>query len=189
MTAPRPDLCRMDRALGLTALFSFLVPAVMVGVEPSGQGLAPAVPSASRGFTWDWVLVLPPREFGAGPWRDWVSEAPGHGKGRLRGLPGATVIVYDQFLDERKDRFVALNAAWAPVLARSFQMGWQSPYTAQMLSEFMTMSGVNFHPPTIPSVWYNALIPYWVQQGWRSPLGVQVGASGDRPIMLYPGRR
>jgi len=96
----------------------------------------------------------------------------------------------DRFLDEHQEQVLELNTTWAPVLAKSFQMGWQSPYTGQMLAEFMTMTAANLRAPSIPSVWYNGLVPYWVQQGWGGPLGLHVTTNASpQHLMLYPGRR
>ena len=145
--------------------------------------------------------MLPAPDFRSGGWQDWIASAKRPNRPlRSRSMPGATVEVVDWFVDAQKERVLELNAKWAPVLARSFQQGWQSPYTGQMLSEFMGMHGADFHPPTVPSVFYNGLIPYWVQQGWDSPLGspgFHMGSSGisvnvnaePRHMMLYPGRR
>ena len=106
-------------------------------------------------------------------------------------MPGTTVEVVDRFLDDHQERVLELNASWAPILVRSYQMGWQSSCTAQMLGEFMTMTAADLRPPSVPSVWYNGLIPYWVQQGWKSPLGnvLVVGETQNRPMMLYPRSR
>jgi len=101
------------------------------------------------------------------------------------------VEVVDRFLEDHQERVLELNASWAPILVRSFQMGWQSSCTAQMLGEFMTMTAADLRPSSVPSVWYNGLIPYWVQQGWKSPLGnvLVVGETQNRPMMLYPRSR
>ena len=155
-----------------------------------------------RAFTWDWELVSPQRELGSRDWRDWIDSGQGIRKGeRFRGriIPGATVVVTDRFLDEHKERVRELNATWAPVLAHAFQAGWESPYTSQMLGEFMGMTAADLRPPTVPSVFYNNLVPYWVRKGWESPTGLSMGSSttsrvvvtntsADRPIILYPGR-
>ena len=138
--------------------------------------------------------AMPAPDFLSGHWQDWVASARrSKPTARSRVMPGTTVEVVDWFVDAQKERVRELNAAWAPVLARSFQMGWRSPYTAEMLSEFMGMHGADFRPPTIPSVFYNGLIPYWVQQGWRSASGsssVRVNTNTEpRHLMLYPGRR
>jgi hypothetical protein len=161
-----------------------------------------------QGFAWEWSIVLPMREWGGGDWRAWVaSEQAPRRAGRVRGVPGATVEVVDRFLDERRERILELNTTWAPALARSFQLGWRSSYTAQILSEFMGMTAANLRPPSVPSVFYNGLIPYWVLQGWESPAGATAGSSpgfwagsstgrvvisntpSDRPMILYPGKR
>jgi len=148
----------------------------------------------SPGFAWEWSIVLPTRELsGGGDWRDWVAATVlprKKGQSRARLTPGATVEVVERFLDERKERALEFNATWAPVLARSFQLGWDNSYGYQVLGEFMSMTAADLRPPTIPSVFYNGLIPYWVQQGWGSQRGIQVTVSeSPRPIMLYPGRR
>jgi hypothetical protein len=146
-------------------------------------------------FRVDWSGVRPCREAWEADWRIWMEPVLISPRAGFRGrrLPGATVVVVDRVQDERSERFLDLTAAWAPVLSRSFQVGWQSPYTAEMLSEFMGMSGTNFHPPSIPSVWYNGLVPYWVQQGWASSSGVSISAGSantNRPMILYPnGKR
>lgn len=178
------------------ALFSFL-PLGLAGhlqAEPPGAiaeqqpGFAPVRPSI-----WDWYIPLPTRELGTTDWRDWVAGDDLSTRtrgGRRPRISGATVVVADRFLDEAQERVLELNTTWAPVLAQAFKLGWQSPYTAEMLSEFMGMHGTNFHPPSIPSVWYNGLMPYWVQQGWASSTGVQVTARpSPQHMALYPNRR
>ncbi len=196
----------MDMNRALTAFFSILLAGVTGSAEPPSGPVSDAPPAVSLtalepsgGFDWAWVLLLPPRELGSGDWRAWVGSdaVPGRqGRSRGRGIPGATVEVVERFLDERQERVLELNTTWAPILARSFQMGWQSPYTSQLLGEFMTMTAANLRPPTVPPVFYNCLIPYWVQQGWDSSLGSSAGSrvvitntSSDRPMILYPGRR
>lgn len=181
----------------LTALFLATLLGQRLLAEPPGASL-PGVKSEAapvpQPLSWELVFAVPGPDFVSGHWQDWVtaSKLPKRGT-RIRPMPGATVEVVDWFVDAQKERVLELNAAWAPVLARSFQMGWRSPYTAQMLSEFMGMHGANFHPPTIPSVFYNGLIPYWVQQGWGSASGgssLRVNVNAEpRHMMLYPGRR
>lgn len=87
-----------------------------------------------------------------------------------RGVPGATVEVVATVEQVRKERFQAFQFEVAPLVFQAFQIGASSPYTAEMLSEFMGMTADSFRPPTIPSVFYNATVPYWVQQGWDGPL-------------------
>jgi len=99
----------------------------------------------------------------------------------------------DSLFSIHQDRVRELNLAFTPVMVQSFRIGEASSITSQMLSEFMAMHGANFQPPTIPSVWYNGLIPYWVQQGWGSASGgssLRVNVNAEpRHMMLYPGRR
>lgn len=159
--------------------------------EPSGQLQGEA--AVLRPFVWNGSILLPQRELGSGDWRSWVAPQEAKktlGRSRARGIPGATVEVLDRFLDERQAKVLEFNAAWAPILARSFQTGWQNSYTGQMLAEFMTMTAGDLRPPSIPAVWYNGLTPYWVQQGWGSALGMNVSAtSSPKPMILYPGKR
>jgi len=142
-------------------------------------------------FELGWSVFLPQGEFGSSDWRHWVAEKqPLNGRKRGRGVPGATVVVVDSFLEIHRERVMELNAAAAPMAARAFRVGEGSSITRQMLSEFMGMYGSNFRPPSLPSVWYNGLVPYWVQQGWSSPSGptVTVGVEA-RPSGAQPGRR
>lgn len=149
------------------------------------------MPHHLRPFSWDWSLILSQGLLGSSDWRSWISDrSTPPPKGKLRRIPGATVEVVDRVIDLRRDQVLELNASIAPVLVSSFLMGERSSVTSQMLTEFMSMHGSNFHPPTLPSVWYNGLIPYWVQQGWSSASGVTVRTNSEvRPVMLYPGRR
>ena len=171
--------------------------ALFAGALGATEPPAKPAPEASQarpaeGFTWAWTLLLPPRGLEGGDWHSWVaSDQRTPRKGGRRGMPGTTVEVVDRFLDDHQERVLELNASWAPILVRSFQMGWQSSCTAQMLGEFMTMTAADLRPPSVPSVWYNGLIPYWVQQGWKSPLGnvLVVGETQNRPMMLYPRSR
>ncbi len=181
----------------LTALFPILLAGHALVAEPpdeSTSSLKPEDAALQQVLNRDLAFGLPAPDFLGGHWQDWVTSAKVPKRtARSRAMPGATVEVVDWFVDAQKERVLELNAAWAPVLARSFQMGWRSPYTAQMLSEFMSMHGANFRPPTIPSVFYNGLIPYWVQQGWGSAAGassLRVNVNAEpRHMMLYPGRR
>lgn len=185
----------MDKKRCRTAFFSILLAGATWAVEPPSNPTGKALHVVSPipwAFSLDWTLVLVPRELGwDGDWRTWLSVDQETGKPRARKIPGATVVVVDRFLDERQERALELNTSWAPVLARSFQLGWQSPYGAQVLGEFMGMTAANMRAPSIPSVFYNCLIPYWVQQeGWESSTGIKVTAtSSPKPMILYPGRR
>lgn len=87
-----------------------------------------------------------------------------------RGVPGATVEVVASVEQVRKERFEMLQVELAPLVFQAFRIGAASPYTAEMLAEFMSMTADSLRPPTIPSVFYNATVPYWVQQGWDGPL-------------------
>ncbi len=187
----------MKTPMCLTALFPILLAGQALQAEPQGESLPRTRPEEAvlqQSSNRDLLLVLPAPDFLSGAWQDWVASAKLPKRtARTRAMPGATVEVVDWFVDAQKERVLELNAAWAPVLARSFQMGWRSPYTAQMLSEFMSMHGADFRPPSIPSVFYNGLIPYWVQQGWGSAAGassIHVNVNAEpRHMMLYPGRR
>lgn len=160
---------------------------------PSPSATPQSLAGAPEGFAWTWTLLLPPRRLEGGNWHSWVASdrMPRQAGRSRRGMPGATVEVVDRFLDDQQERVLELNATWAPLLARSFQMGWQSSCTSQMLGEFMTMTAADLRPPSAPPVWYNGLIPYWVQQGWKAPMGgIQVVSDAqNRPMMLYPKRR
>lgn len=118
-----------------------------------------------------------------------------------RAVPGATVEVVDQLEEVRKEQFLAFQAYLAPLAFDAFRLGEGSDIAAQMLAEFMTMRAENLRPPSLPSVFYNAQVPYWVQQGWKGPYGsgslvggwLSMGSSPvldvDRPLIPYPGRR
>jgi len=182
----------------LTVIFSVFLAGQVLAAEPPRKPTFSGEPNDAglqQALDWELVFAGPSPDFVSGHWQDWIatSKLPKR-VSRARAMPGATVEVLDWFVDAQKERVLELNAAWAPVLARSFQMGWRSPYTAQMLSEFMSMHGADFRPPTSPSVFYNGLVPYWVQQGWGSASGgsslrVNVNADPPRHMMLYPGRR
>ncbi len=170
------------------SIFSLILAAAagFAQVTPdSGQ-----TPLLSEAFGGGWSILLPRTELGSADWRVWVSEKPAltHSSRRwVRGIPGATVEVVDSLFSMHQDRVRELNLAFAPVMVHSFRIGEASSITSQMLSEFMAMHGANFQPPTIPSVWYNGLIPYWVQQEMRTSSGVNVSAVADsRPKFLYP---
>ncbi len=187
----------MNTHRSFAALFPILLAGQALAAEPPAESfsrLQPEEATLLQVLNRDLALVLPAPDFLSGHWQDWVAPAKLPKRAaRSRAMPGATVEVVDWFVDAQKERVRELNATWAPVLARSFQMGWHSPYTAEMLSEFMGMHGTDFRPPTIPSVFYNGLVPYWVQQGWRSASGsssIRVNANTEpRHMMLYPGRR
>ena len=173
------------------SVFSLLFIA-SIGVAQDSQGLGFGNP-AQRTFGWEWSMLLSLGEFGSSDWRSWVSERQTFNVVRRkpgRVIPGATVEVVERFYNLHQERFQELNATLAPIMVRAFQIGEYSSTGAQMLSEFMAMSGSNFHPPNIPSVWYNGLIPYWVQQGWPSASGITVTAAPEnRPMIFYPSRR
>ncbi len=175
------------------SFFSFLLAGAVGASEPLPLPALEA-PQAGPPQAFTWVMVLPARDWGGGEWRTWVgSDLTSRKVGRSRrGTPGATVEVVERFFDERQERILDFKATWKPVLARSFQLGWQSSYTGEMLSEFMTMTAANLGPLSVPSVWYNGLIPYWVQQGWDSSMGSRVSITStpsDRPMILYPKKR
>lgn len=87
-----------------------------------------------------------------------------------RGVPGATVEVVATAEQLRKERFETFQVELAPLVFQAFRIGAANSYTGEMLAEFMTMTADSLRPPTIPSVFYNATVPYWVQQGWEGPL-------------------
>ena len=177
--------------MGTRSVFSLLFVA-SIGVAQDSRDLGLMNP-AQRTFDWDGSMLLSMGEFGSSDWRSWVSERQPVKVVRRkpsRAILGATVEVVERYYNLHQERVHELNAAMAPIMVRAFQIGELSSTGAQMLSEFMAMSGSNFHPPSIPSVWYNGLIPYWVQQGWPSFSGITVTAAPEnRPMIFYPSRR
>ncbi|OQA38231.1 MAG: hypothetical protein BWY56_00288 [Acidobacteria bacterium ADurb.Bin340] len=127
--------------------------------------------AASLEPDWRTVRVLP-------PW--FVYEVPVAGDPQKplrlrkgagpRGIPEATVEVVATAERARQERFEMLQVELAPLVTRAFQIGASSPFTGEMLSEFMSMTADSLRPPTVPAVFYNATVPYWVQQGWDGPL-------------------
>jgi len=172
----------------LRSIFSLMC-AVSTGFTQVPQGAeakeAPGAPLPLTGF-----LLVARGEWGTSDWRNWVADkpTPTTGKQRQQSMPGATVEVVDSLFEMHKDRVRELNLRFTPVMVSAFRVGEGSSITAQMLSEFMSMHGANFHPPTLPLVWYNGLIPYWVQQGWSGST-VKAWAGQDQPILLYPKGR
>lgn len=140
--------------------YLLLLAALPVGAQPVAQDQ-----------DWRESRVLPPwfvYEFPAGKHQQHPLRLK---KGQAsQGIPGATVEVVATVEQVRKERFEAFQLEMAPLVFHAYRIGASSPYTAQMLSEFMGMTADSLRPPTIPSVFYNATVPYWVQQGWDGPL-------------------
>ena len=90
------------------------------------------------------------------------SRALGRGS---RIEPGITVEVTDRLDPVMAERARTFRAETLPALRYAFSVGWHSPYTGEMLAEFMAMDPANTRPPSIPRVWYNCIRP---PEAWLS---------------------
>lgn len=143
-------------------------------------------------WRWQGAVAAPQGWFEGSSWRDWVST-PMRGQAwkdrRGRIVPGATVEVIARSRESFEAQARELNLAFAPVSRYAFQAGAACSITSQMLSEFMGMYGSNFHPPTVPSVWYNQFISYEMQLELQKKSGAIPGAGVATQPIVGSGRR
>lgn len=143
---------------------------------------------AEPGVGWSPALLMPGRvvQVTRGELETVVSRSQRSGS--------ATVEVVGALEDAEAVRMYSFVTTLKPALARAFRMGEGAPYTGQMLAEFMSMHGSDFRPPTVPSVFYNCMIPSelknsgWVYSGSGASISISASPNPRNHVAMYPKR-
>jgi len=143
---------------------------------------------AEPGAGWSPALLMPGRV---------VKVSRSEGEAPIVRNPrtaSATVEVVGALEDAEAVRMYSFVTQLRPALARAFRMGEGAPYTGQMLAEFMSMHGSDFRPPTVPSVFYNCMIPSelknsgWVYSGSGASISISASPNPRNHVAVYPKR-
>lgn len=144
--------------------------------------------AAEPGAGWSPALLMPGRIIQVSRAE---AEAP---LARAPRSASATVEVVGALEDAEAVRMYSFVTNLRPALARAFRAGEGSPYTGQMLAEFMSMHGSDFRPPTVPAVFYNCMIPSelknsgWVYSGSGASISISASPNPRNHVAMYPKR-